>query len=218
MPVAAINANNVVQLTVNLDVARVLDFSLQRHHYGYIEGAASAPVNSILHHDVDPMVMVGEAVEVGHQLETAYATHGAVAVAANTALLYGDYVVKSGRTYRVDNSATVGWPNHFFVISGNDVWGGLVRDDWLAAQVIRRLQVAVAGDPKSQMGKLLDRYGKLRGDPTLTNADKNRFAVYSAMEAARVQLRNYRRFEDLKTVTGQEALLKIVSASYKVHG
>lgn len=218
MSSAIINANNVVQLTVNLDVARVLDFSLQRHHYGFIEGAASAPVNSILHHDVDTQVIVGEAVEVGNKLEAAYGMHGAVAVAANPMLLYGDYEVNSGRKYRVDNSGAVGWPNHFFVISGDKVWGGLLRDDWLAAQVVRRLQVAVAGDLKSQRGKLLERYGKLRGDPTLTNADKTRFAIYSAMEAARVQLRTYRRFEDLKTVTGQDGLIKTVSASYKTYG
>lgn len=219
MPTAAINASSVVQLTVDLGgVARVLDFSLQRHHYDFIEGAASAPVNSILHHGVDTQAIVREAVEVGDQLETSYGVLGGVAVAANPTILYGDFTVKSGRAYRVDNSAAVGWPNHFFVISGADVWGGLTRDDWLAAQVIRRLQVAVAGDAKAQGGKLLDRYGALRRDPTLTNADKTRFAVYSAMEAARTQLRNYRRFEDLKKVTGQEGLIKTVSATYKTYG
>lgn len=219
MSTAAINGHNVVQLTVDLGgVARVLDFSLQRHHYGFIEGAASAPVNSILHHGVEAQSIVREAVEVGDQLEKAYAAQDPVAVAANPTILYGDFTVKSGRAYRVDNSAAVGWPNHFFVISGSDVWGALTRDDWLAAQVIRRLEVAVAGDAKSQGGKLLDRYGALRRDPTLTNASKTQFAVYSAMEAARTQLRTYRRFEDLKKVTGQDALIKTVSASYKKYG
>jgi hypothetical protein len=219
MPTAAINASNVVQLTVDFGgVPRVLDFSLQRHHYRFSEGAASAPVNSILHHDVDPQVIVAEAVEVGNLLEASYGALNPATVAANPTVLYADFAVASGRTYRVDNSATVGWPNHFFVISGASVWSGLTRDDWLAAQVIRRLQVAVEADPKSQGGKLLDRYGSLRRDPTLTNADKTRFEVYSAMEAARTQLRNYRRFDDLKKVTGQEGLIKTVSASYKTYG
>ena len=65
-PTAFINAQNVVVLNVDVgpDITLKLDFSLQRHHYSYIHLAASAPVNSILHHDVQEETLRLEALEI----------------------------------------------------------------------------------------------------------------------------------------------------------
>ena len=63
MPAAAIDANNVVQLTVQLDVA-MYSFSLKRRSLPlHRERPASAPVQQVLHHGVDTPALVSEALK-----------------------------------------------------------------------------------------------------------------------------------------------------------
>jgi hypothetical protein len=139
----AVIAGNVVMLTVTSSHgALTLDMSLQRHHYRYCGSGTATQLNSLMYATVDDAKVVAEAVEVGVQIEALLKKSG-----TKVAVLFGKNLrVSSGRIYLVDNSTLnpQGFPNHFFVTQGPDVWGAMSANQYVAASAIRRVDEAIA--------------------------------------------------------------------------
>ncbi|MFI6642622.1 hypothetical protein [Streptomyces sp. NPDC050504] len=134
---------NVVNVRVEGTTPLQIGMSLQRHSYRHCATATVAAVtNSLLHASVDDATITAEAVEVGEQIEKILAKPKS----GWQALFGKSLVVRSGRTYLVDNSALNpnGSPNHFFVTGGDGVWAGVSQADYIAARDVRRLEEAIS--------------------------------------------------------------------------
>jgi hypothetical protein len=116
--------------------------------------------------------------------------------------LWDDYKVQSGRMYRVDatnQQARTTQVNHLFVILGPSVWGGVSQQNWLAAQAIRRVELA--GAPVAQ---LISKFRSMRNDPRVNVMNNHLFA---RLDAARTTLGPGCDLEALKRVSNNASLV-----------
>ncbi|MBD2569840.1 hypothetical protein [Anabaena lutea] len=139
MPYVDIDNNNVVRVVAtNNNKLRVeIEMSLQRHHYLYCHLAEALPINSLMYHSVAKQEVRRDAMEVGNKLEDLF-KQGMVAPAH----LYEQKVkVTSGRIYKVDNVAQNPrqMVNHFFPISGPQLWQQMRQEEYIVIREIRRV-------------------------------------------------------------------------------
>ena len=106
-----------------------MDFSLQRHHYYFLnENASSATVNSIVHKSVPEGEILAEVKNMGKAIQTSQL--GQLMSGASEFPFMGDHT-SGARTYRVD-SAT-----HFYVVGGTQVSANLTGQQWTALRSFR---------------------------------------------------------------------------------
>jgi len=100
--------------------------SIQRHHYLHLR-SGPADQNSLYVYSVPLGNLKSDGQDLAHQIQVAVVSSG------DSEKAIRDYTA-GGRRYRVDRL------NHFFVIGGTEVVGGLSREQWLAARETRSVQ------------------------------------------------------------------------------
>ncbi|RYG91544.1 hypothetical protein EU803_10680 [Loktanella sp. IMCC34160] len=168
-----------------------LDMSLQRHCYRNLEQAQAKPANSVLLNSVSDQDIDTDLRGLGQQVETRMAGGGQpfrptlaeqlagvrrgmdagtgitgsvnAMEAAIPTTVFGDYVVASGRTYRVDNTAInfLAPANHCYPIAGPGLWGNIDLTTFAGIVSFRRLELALAG----KRGTPWENWERLSRDP-----------------------------------------------------
>ncbi|HZT99914.1 MAG TPA: hypothetical protein VFA10_09655, partial [Ktedonobacteraceae bacterium] len=106
--------------------------SIQRHHYLWLDNADSEEINSIMFYNLPFDQIVKDSIELGKQIQTKLAK-------SQKAQVEGKYQVGE-RSYVVDNV------EHFYVVQGKLVWGGVSKEEWLATRSIRKIHRGVKDD------------------------------------------------------------------------
>lgn len=191
-----------------------LDMSAKRHSYNSLEGAQAKVVNSVLYHSVRAADIEADLYNLGGQLEDRIGITGAVrpswqsqlvsagraimaqggginvhqaiadAEANDPTILFGDYQVHGGRTYRVDNVAIrrLDPPNHCYPIAGPSLWSNVSQTDFAAIAALRRLEVAMVG----MRGTLADKWRSMQH---MDANGRQGNELWAAMTGARTQVR-----------------------------
>ncbi|MCG8462778.1 MAG: hypothetical protein MI919_41360, partial [Holophagales bacterium] len=176
-PPTARKVGNEVHLRVQLPSQRAnrrrirnqrLRFSLQRHSYRHLHNYGQdteQPRNSIYYRSVRNPEIMADSVALGRALQDRMLDRFARSRAADirpSRILPSSYRVPSNRRFLVDNAAHEREkPDHFFVSTGNRVYGAIGSPSWNAARRLRRAHHTHGAQlPRLTMGNDLE--GKTR--------------------------------------------------------
>ena len=209
---AALNGNTI-RLTITHDRATFsLDFSLQRHHYRHCATAGALVLNSLLYSMVTDQDCVADAQALGADIEALLDKENAKKKYDLANLYAKQFSLKArGRTYMVDNVAMIPQQpvNHFFVVSGANVWGGMTQNQYVAARDLRRVEEAIVAKGSKAEHTTIDYVKKHRLAPgSLLNP------VWVSYNAARTSFALVPGGDDanLGKVSGKDKIVKVIRA------
>jgi hypothetical protein len=175
-PMNSVLHGSVLEAQIQQDLLNVGDMMVQRVGGNDVGGVTTHRPS--LHDQVLAIGRLGALPAAGQGLVAAVAGEINTAVATN---MFGDYTVRSGRTYRVDNTAIdfMNAANHCYPIAGPGLWAGMDQTTFAGASSFRRLEQVVA----SKQGKSAHEiWRSLENDPTSRNTP-----IYGAFTGARTQ-------------------------------
>lgn len=216
MPSYIVGSSNALQLRVNaqttggMSITVQCDFSLQRHYYPSLDGAQAKLQNSILYAAVSMGQLEIDLHHLGQFLEhrvtiagTTSPSIGAQFAAAGRAWMLGanvqeaaaagdrfqlhdDYVLQSGRTWRVDNVSLNRQhaPNHCYPIAGPQLWANVSQAEFAAAAALRWLEREM--ETRGVREPLSKKWNSMRH---MSPAEQNASSLFRAISGARTHMR-----------------------------